>query len=202
MPRQPEGLRAERARSVARERRAAGLSMFSIFGFGKKKAPAAPKTQPRRAKAGAEQQKRSAFRMPVEFDVIYSLEGRAGRRTARANDLSAGGLRLATDEDLVRGSVLEVDFRLPDGFLAEMTIEKEVYEQTPFGLRPQTVRVQPPGFAPMHMRATVLMPFFDPSEKKFAYGMKFVNTPEDVQEELQRFIHLWQIHYLRTRRAD
>ena len=177
--------------------------MFSIFGFGKKKAPAAKsKAGQAKAAAGGEQQKRSAFRMPVEFDVIYTLEGRVGRRTARANDLSAGGLRLATDEDLVRGCVLDVDFHLPDEFLAEMTIEKEVYEQTPFGLRPQTVRVQPPGFKPMHMRAAVLMPFFDPAEKKFAYGMKFVNTPEDVQEELQRFIHLWQIHYLRTRRID
>ena len=177
--------------------------MFGIFGFGKKKGAAVkPKAQQGKAAAAGEQQKRSAFRMPVEFDVIYTLEGRPGRRTARANDLSAGGLRLATDEDLPRGSMLSVDFRLPDEFLAEMTVEKEVYEQTPFGLRPQTVRVQPPGFQPMHMRATVLMPFYDPGEKKFAYGMKFVSTPEEVQEELQRFIHLWQIHYLRSRRID
>jgi c-di-GMP-binding flagellar brake protein YcgR len=175
--------------------------MFSFFGFGKKKKAPAPKSMVKPSAAGAGQ-KRTAFRMPVEFDVIYTLDARQGRRKARANDLSAGGLRLATDEDLVRGSALDLEFRLPDDFLAEMTIEKEVYEQTPFGLRPQTVKVQPPGFKPMRMRGVVLMPFFDPAEKRFAYGMKFEQTESEMQEELQRFIHLWQIHYLRTRRTD
>lgn len=173
--------------------------MFSFLGFGKKK-KAAPKSA-MRPKAGVGQ-KRSAFRMPVEFEVSYSLDGRPGKRRARANDLSAGGLRLATDEDLARGSTLDLEFHLPDEFLSEMTIEKEVFEQTPFGLRPQTVKVQPPGFKPMRMRATVLMPFFDRVEKKFAYGAKFGASETEMQEELQRFIHLWQIHYLRTRRAD
>lgn len=178
--------------------------MFSFLGFGKKK-KAAPKATARpRATASPTPggQKRSAFRMPVEFEVSYSLDGRPGRRRARANDLSAGGLRLATDEDLARGSTLDLEFHLPDEFLSEMTIEKEVFEQTPFGLRPQTVKVQPPGFKPMRMRATVLMPFFDRVEKKFGYGTKFGVTENEMQEELQRFIHLWQIHYLRTRRAD
>jgi len=171
--------------------------MFSFFG--KKKRPPPKSMLKPQAAAG---QKRTAFRMPVAFDLLYTLEGRPGRRKARANDLSAGGLRLATDEDLVRGSVLDLDFQFPDEFLSEMTIEKEVYEQTPFGLRPQSVKVQPPGFKPMRMRATVLMPFFDPVEKKFAYGTKFVQVESDMQEELQRFIHLWQIHYLRSRRID
>lgn len=173
--------------------------MFSFFGLGKKKKPV-PKSMVK-PQPGVGQQ-RTAFRMPVEFDVFYALEGRPGRRRARANDLSAGGLRLATDEDLKRGSILDLDLHLPDEFLAEMTIEKEVYEQTPFGLRPQTVKMQPPGFKPMRMRATVLMPFFDPQVKKFAYGTKFFEAESDMQEELQRFIHLWQIHYLRMRRVD
>lgn len=173
--------------------------MFSFLGFGKKK-KAAPKAMAR--PTGSGEQKRSSFRMPVEFELSYTLDGRPGRRRARANDLSAGGLRLATDEDLARGSTLDLEFHLPDEFLAEMTIEKEVFEQTPFGLRPQTVKVQPPGFKPVHMRATVLMPFFDRVEKKFGYGTKFGATETEMQEELQRFIHLWQIHYLRTRRAD
>ena len=176
--------------------------MFSFLGFGKKKKAPPAKSMLKPQPAAAAGQKRTAFRMPVEFDVMYSLDGRTGRRKAVANDLSAGGLRLATDEDFLRGSVLELEFRLPDDFLSEMTIEKEVYEQTPFGLRPQTVKVQPPGFRPMRMRGTVLMPFFDRMEKKFAYGMKFSQTDTEMQEELQRFIHLWQIHYLRTRRND
>ena len=58
--------------------------MFSFFG--KKKKPVAKTMLKPQAAAG---QKRTAFRMPVEFDVIYTLSGRPGRRRARANDLSA-----------------------------------------------------------------------------------------------------------------
>ena len=175
--------------------------MFSFLGFGKKKKRVVTARTTVRTQTSAAQ-KRSAFRMPVEFDVFYSLDGRPGKRRARANDLSAGGLRLATDEDLVKGSTLSLDFELPGDFLSEMTTEKEVFEQTPFGLRPETVKVQPPGFKPMRMRATVLIAFFDKEEKRFAYGTKFSKADTEMQEELQRFIHLWQIHYLRRRRPD
>ena len=140
--------------------------------------------------------------MPVEFDVLYTLDGRRGRRSGKANDLSAGGLRLSCDEDLIKGSILTLDFTLPDEFLASMTVEKEVYEQSPFGLRPETVRVQPPGFAPMRVRAKVLITFFNMEQKKFAHGMSFVDIDPKMQEELQRFIHLWQLNYLRTRRGE
>lgn len=140
--------------------------------------------------------------MPVEFDVLYTLEGRRGRRGGKANDLSAGGLRLSTDEDFLKGTLLTLDFKLPDEFLATMTVEKEVYEQSPFGLRPETVRTTPPGFAPMSLRAKVLAPFFDPQRRKFNYGMAFIDIDEKSQEEVQRFIHLWQLNYLRTRRGD
>jgi len=170
----------------------------SVFFFKKKKKsearvrPAVPSTT----------QKRSAFRMPVEFDVYYTLQGRRGRRSGKANDLSAGGLRLSCDEDFFKDSVLLLDFHLPDEFLANMVVEKEVYEQSPFGLRPETVKVQPPGFAPMSVRAKVLAPLFSMDDKKFAYGMAFVDIETRTQEELQRFIHLWQLNYLRTRRGD
>lgn len=145
-------------------------------------------------------QKRSAFRMPVEFEVDYTLEGRRGRRSAKANDLSAGGLRLSCDEDFLSGSILLLGFKLPDDFLATMTMEKELYEQSPFGLRPESIKVQPPGFAPMTVHAKVLATFFDTEQRKFAHGMAFVDLDPRMQEELQRFIHLWQLNYLRTRR--
>lgn len=166
-----------------------------MFFFKKKKAetrlkPAAPSTQ-----------KRSAFRMPVEFDVRYTLQGRRGRRSAKANDLSAGGLRLSCDEDFLPGSVLLLEFTLPDEFLANMTVEKEVYEQSPFGLRPETIRVQPPGFAPVSVNAKVLVTFFAVEQRSFAHGMSFVDIDTRTQEELQRFIHLWQLNYLRNRRG-
>lgn len=140
--------------------------------------------------------------MPVEFEVLYTLEGRRGRRYGRANDLSAGGLRLSTDEDFLKESLLTLDFELPGEFLANLTVEREVYEQSPFGLRPESVRVQPPGFAPMSVRARVLATFFNVHAKRFNHGMAFVEIDEKSQEEIQRFIHLWQLNYLRTRRGE
>lgn len=168
-----------------------------MFLFGRKKNP-----KPAKAAPAGPDQKRSAFRMPVAFDVLYALEGRRGRRRALANDLSAGGLRLVTDEDFLPGSMLALDFRLPDEFLASMVVEKEVYEQTPFGLRPETVKVAPPGFEPVRVDAKVLIPFFDREAKAFAYGVHFIDLEPKVEEELQRFMHLWQINYLRERRGE
>jgi len=171
-----------------------------MFFFGKKKKPREPRSAVRPA-ANANQ-KRSAFRMPVEFDVFYTLNGRRGRRSAKANDLSAGGLRLSCDEDFLKESILTLEFKLPDEFLASMTVEKEVYEQSPFGLRPETIRSTPPGFAPMTLDARVLAPFFETTQRKFAYGMAFVDLDTKTEDEIQRFIHLWQLNYLRTRRGD
>jgi len=169
-----------------------------MFNFGRKrKAPASRGGKPA-PEAG---QKRSMFRMPVEFDVVYTLDGRHGRRRGRAADLSAGGVRLATDEDFLKGSELALEFSLPADFLDTMTIEKEVYEQTPFGLRPETMRVQPPGFAPMHVRARVLVTFYDLETHSFGHGTTFFDIDEKSQEELQRFIHLWQLNDIRTRRS-
>jgi c-di-GMP-binding flagellar brake protein YcgR len=171
--------------------------VFSLFGLLKKKEPKRLlKAQPTAA------QKRSSFRMPVQFDVLYALEGREGRRHGRVNDLSAGGLRLSSDEDLLPGSILELDFRLPDEFLSELQIEKEVIEQTPFGPRAEVVKVQPPPFAPVHVRAKVLSTFFDREARTLAHGVMFVDLEETTKEELQRFVHLWQLNRIRERRLE
>lgn len=95
----------------------------AMFLFGRRKSG---KKLYRPATPPGGEQKRSAFRMPIEFDVLYSLEGRKGRRGALANDLSAGGLRLATDEDFIKNSILRLEFALPQEFLNMMTVEKEV----------------------------------------------------------------------------
>lgn len=167
--------------------------MFSFFT--KKK----PEKKGPHATQASKTQKRSAFRMPVEFDVFYTLDKRTGRRFGKANDLSAGGLRLSSDEDLIKHSSLQLDFKLPDDFLEGLTVEKEVFEQTPFGLRPSTVKEQPPGFDPMTVHAQVLSTFYDPITKKLAHGVKFDHMPDEVNEELRRFVHLWQLHQIRLR---
>jgi hypothetical protein len=167
-----------------------------VFFFKKKK------TEPRARPAAPKSQKRAAFRMPVEFGVHYTLQGRRGRRAAKANDLSAGGLRLSCDEDFLTGSILVLEFKLPDEFLASMAVEKEVYEQSPFGLRPESVKVQPPGFAPMTLDAKMLSTYFSAEHRCFEHGLAFLDIDTRTEEELQRFMHLWQVHYLRTRRGD
>jgi hypothetical protein len=167
-----------------------------VFFFGRKKSRTA-KTDDQRKPAVA--QKRSSFRMPVEFDVLYTLDGRTGRRHGTATDLSAGGLRLSTDEDFIKGSMLQLDFTLPHEFISELSIEKEVFKQTPFGLRPEAVKTAPQPFAPMRMRGMVLSTFFLPATKSLAHGLKFVDIDPETQEELQRFIHLWQLHQIRLR---
>lgn len=137
--------------------------------------------------------------MPVEFDVVYALRGRMGRRHGRATDLSSGGLRLSCDEDFLSESILDMDFALPDDFLSELTIEKEVFEQTPFGPRPEMVKTAPHPFGPMHLSGVVLSAFFVPALNRLAFGLKFVDIEQEQQEELQRFVHLWQLHQIRLR---
>lgn len=172
-----------------------------MFLFGKKKKPEKPA---RRAASAPQEanQKRTAFRMPVEFPVFYTLGGRRGRRSATANDLSAGGLRVLSDEDFLKDSVLSLQFRVPDDFLATMTIDKEAYEDTPFGKRAKSAKVQPPPFEEFKINAKVLVTFFDLKRRRFAYGMSFIDLDEAVTEELQRFIHLWQLNQIRQRNAD
>ncbi len=120
--------------------------------------------------------------MPVEFDVRYTLEGRPGRRGGRANDLSAGGLRISTDEDFLRESVLQLEFQLPGDFLSELTIE-----------------VPPAPFAPMTVKGVAVSTYFAPATKLLAHGVKFIELDQHVTEELQRFVHLWQVHQLMLR---
>ena len=171
-----------------------------MFGFGKKKKPQSP--APRTAATAGAGEKRTTYRMPIEFGVFYTVVGRPGQRSSTANDLSAGGLRIMVDEDLPAGSMLALSFRLPDDFLSSMTIDKEVYEDTPFGKRVKSEKVHPHGFEDFGVDGKVLSPFFDLRVRKFAYGIAFVDVPEPVTEELQRFIHLWQLNQIRQRNLD
>ncbi len=133
--------------------------------------------------------------MPVEFDVCYKLERREGTRRAKTTNLSVGGLRLCCDEELVDGSILYIQFKLPDEFVATMTVEEKLYDQGPFGLRPESIRVQPRRFAPMDAHAKVLTHSFDADQHKFAHSMAFLQIDPSTRSELERFTHLWQLSY-------
>lgn len=134
-------------------------------------------------------------RAPAAFDVVYALEGRRGEHGAQATDLSAGGLRLCCDEDLLTGSVINLDFALPDEFLAGMTVDSYIHEDTPQGSRRECVQIRPPAFTPISVRAKVLTNFFDRTSGGFAHGVAFLEIDRKTTQELERFIGLWQRAY-------
>ncbi len=171
-----------------------------MFSFWKKKKPV--ERHPAFKATPTADQKRTTFRVPAEFPLHYRLQEAAGAHSAIASDLSAGGLRIEADENLIEGSMLHLEFQLPDEFLAGMMIEKELYEQSPFGLRPETVKMQPHRFDVMRIDAKVLESAFDEHRGTFAHGIAFVDLPTKTAEELQRFIHLWQINQLKHRFDD
>src|SRR5208282_2106964 len=105
--------------------------------------------------------KRAAFRAEVEFPVYYELVGRPGERRAMANDLSAGGLRVLLDEDLIKEQELLLHFTLPSEFLEFFKEYKEVSEDTPFGPRKKRVAKPPNKFPEMHVRGKSMITFFN-----------------------------------------
>jgi c-di-GMP-binding flagellar brake protein YcgR len=161
-----------------------------VFSFGKK---------PGRTRVV--DQKRTAYRASVEFPVLYTVDGRAGTRGASANDLSAGGLRLMGDEDLINGSVVNFRFTLPNDMVRSVQVEKEIEEKTPFGTRKRKIMVPPAPFDAMVIRSKVVIAFLNVKRRKFAHGVQFLEIDDRSREEIQRFIHIWQIRQLRERAA-
>ncbi|MBV8424653.1 MAG: PilZ domain-containing protein [Candidatus Eremiobacteraeota bacterium] len=177
-----------------------------MFRFGgEKKKPAGPSVETA-APSGASPRtgggpgnKRTAFRAEVEFPIFYELVGRPGERRGQANDLSAGGLRLLLDEDLVREQELLLHFTLPSDFLEHFPEFKEVSEDTPFGPRKKRVKKPPRKFSEMHVRAKAMMTFFNLPRSLFVHGMQFVDISEGTMDEIQRFAHYWQLNQLRIK---
>jgi hypothetical protein len=150
-----------------------------------------------RARVSDEQ--RQAYRAPVEFPVVYVVEGRSGARTAVATDLSAASLRLIGDEDLGEETMVDLRFTLPNDLVHDVHVEKEIVETTARGRTQKKVMVPPEPFAEMTVRAKVVNAFLRVRRRKLAHGLQFVDLAEQTAEELQRFIHVWQIRQLRER---
>ncbi|HEY1727065.1 MAG TPA: PilZ domain-containing protein [Candidatus Baltobacteraceae bacterium] len=151
------------------------------------------------AAAGGPNNKRTAFRAEVEFPVYYEVVGRPGERRAMANDLSAGGLRVLLDEDLVREQELLLHFTLPCDFLEHFPEWKEVSEDTPFGPRKKRVKKPPRKFSEMHVRGKSLITFFNLPRALFVHGIQFVDISEGTMDEIQRFAHYFQLNQLRIK---
>jgi hypothetical protein len=146
-------------------------------------------------------EQRQAYRAPVEFPVVYVVEGRAGARRATATDLSAASLRLIGDEDLADDAVLDLRFTLPNDLVHDVHVEKEIVETTARGRTQKKIMVPPEPFAEMAVRAKVVNAWLRVRRRKLAHGLQFVDMTDQTTEELQRFIHVWQIKQLRERAA-
>jgi len=164
-----------------------------VFFWRKPKAPKRPE------RATITERQRRDYRASVEFPMLYVVAGRTGTRTALANDLSAGGLRLVGDEDLVSGATIDIRFTLPNELIRGVQLEKEIVEITSRGRAKKKIMVPPEPFREMHLRAKVVIAFLNVKRRKFAHGVQFVDIDERSKEEVQRFIHVWQIRLLRER---
>jgi len=158
-----------------------------------------PKGHKPLARATITEQQRRDYRASVEFPMLYVVEGRAGMRTAVANDLSAGGLRLVGDEDLDNDALIDLRFTLPNDLIRGVQIEKEVVETTKNGKVKRKIMVPPEPFREMNIHGKVVIAFFNVRRRKFTHGVQFVDIEDRTREEVQRFIHVWQIRLLRER---
>lgn len=142
---------------------------------------------------------RRSYRASVEFPVEYVIEGRDGARTAIANDLSAGGLRIVGDEDLPQDTVLQLRFTLPNDLISGVHVEKEIVTTGVDGPAKKKIMVPTDPFGEMTVRAKVIIAFLNLRRRAFAHGVQFIEIAERTQEEIQRFIHIWQLHVIRER---
>ena len=144
-------------------------------------------------------QKRQSYRATIEFPIVYVVDGREGTRTASANDLSVGGLRLLGDEDFTKETVIDFRIKLPNEEVSDVLIEKEITERSAFGDRKKRVKLPPTPFEEMDIAGKIVIAFYNLDTKRFAHGVRFLHLPQRTEDEIQRFIHLYQLKQLRER---
>jgi c-di-GMP-binding flagellar brake protein YcgR len=158
--------------------------------------PGAGEVAPNASKAD---QKRASYRATIEFPIVYIVDGREGTRTASANDLSVGGLRLLGDEDFTKETVIDFRIKLPNEEVSDVLIEKEITERSAFGDRKKRVKLPPTPFEEMDIAGKIVIAFYNLDTKRFAHGVRFLHLPQRTEDEIQRFIHLYQLKQLRER---
>jgi len=115
-------------------------------------------------------QRRRDVRLAVLLDVAYAPlpegDGAAAFKEAKALDLSAGGLRLVTEQEHPPGTMLLVKFRLP--------LRKESFETV---TKAEVVRTEP-----------VMLE----KRRLFHLGLKFVDLPQAHRDKIFSFI-FWKM---------
>lgn len=144
-------------------------------------------------------QKRQSYRATIEFPIVYIVDGREGTRTASANDLSVGGLRLLGDEDFTKETVIDFRITLPTEEVANVLIEKEITERGVFGETKKRIKLPPTPFEEMDIAGKIVIAFYNLATQRFAHGVRFLSLSRRTEDEIQRFIHLYQLKQLRER---
>lgn len=143
--------------------------------------------------------KRSAYRAKVSFEVFYTLPGRPGKRPAKANDLSLGGLRLIADEKLPEGTLVDFSFKLPERVLKVYENERKQVEVSPFGERTVVKKTVVRPFEEIRLRGRVVKVLKE--YPKVEVGIAFVDPHPFMVSELSRFIHAVQLAQIRAERG-
>jgi hypothetical protein len=135
--------------------------------------------------------RRSAYRANVEFALQLTLGDRPGTPIeVRASDISAGGLRIVCDRELLVNREVDLRFRLPVDVLRVFPAHVDELKKH---RRP---------FEEMRIRARVASRLDDGSDGKPVYGIAFIEVDAYTREEIARFIHAVQLGELRARNAN
>src|SRR5207247_5999779 len=108
---------------------------------------------------GSGPKQRRCLRAAVDFPVAVTVAGDDTVLDGGVVDLSGGGMRVITKNDLSAGQNITLRFSLPEN-------ERE-----------------------MMVRGRVVLSFFDASRQQFAHGIAFTQIAAPDQSEIVEFIH-------------
>lgn len=147
--------------------------------------------------------KRQGFRASLQFPVVARVnkEGRWTAARAEAQDISTGGMLLALPGAYEEGTELQVMFTMPVGAVDLGGEEKEVTEQTPFGVRRVKKVLPVRAFDPIETKARIVKKTGGAKNGVPLYGVGFVELTPFLQEEIARFVHAFQVTQLRKAAA-
>ncbi|MDP9017756.1 MAG: PilZ domain-containing protein [Candidatus Eremiobacteraeota bacterium] len=104
-------------------------------------------------------QQRQFYRAEVDFSVTLRVAGEDSSESARAHDLSGGGMRVSMERHLDRGQPVELRFHLPGG-----TSEVGV-------------------------RGLVVLSFYEGSTAHYHHGVAFTSIGQADREAIVHYIH-------------
>ncbi|TAM57983.1 PilZ domain-containing protein [bacterium] len=109
---------------------------------------------------------RAYFRAAVSIPARYAVDGRTGYAEGWINDLSGGGVKLVTEEDLPAGGVVMLRFKLPESS------------------------------EPIDARGRVVLSYRDCPRGSYALGVTFVAIDARQRERIVRYVQMVQLRRL------